>query len=348
MSISTGRADGPDAPSVIEVRETPAGTPFVRSPEGAFEGLPDYPWAPRYIQFEGLRLHYIDTGPTDGPVALLMHGMPTWSYLNRHIIRALVAAGYRCIAADHIGFGRSDKVIVDSWYSIARHVRAHAQLVAELDLRDVTLFCQDWGGPTGLAQTAEQPERFSRLVIMNTWLHHEAFEYTPAVRRWNAGWHPGGFYAASVPDRFTLGWLMMAATGRVGREALLGMAGGQPAPRLADADDAVRRAYDAPFLGLGHAGHAGARRFPLSIPFDNPEGGAAADQARHFNALLGWRKPVHFIWGGDDDVFTEDWGRAWAARYPQATFDLLPDAGHFLQDTHGGEIAGIVLRHASS
>ncbi|MCW5761018.1 MAG: alpha/beta fold hydrolase [Phenylobacterium sp.] len=333
---------------MLEVRETYAGVPFVRAPDAAFEGLADYPWAPRYIDVEGLRLHYVDAGPADGPVALLMHGMPTWSYLNRHIIRVLAAAGYRCIAADHIGFGRSDKVILDGWYSIARHVRAHGQLIAELDLRDITLFCQDWGGPTGLAQAAEFPERFSRLVVMNTWLHRDAFEYTPAVRRWNAGWHPDGLYALNVPDRLSLGWLMMAATNRIDRKALLGLVAGQGAPALGPADAAVRRADDAPFEGLGYAGHAGARRFPLSIPFDNPEGGAAADQARHFATLLAWRKPIHFVWGGLDDVFTEAWGRAWAARYPQATFDLLPDAGHFLQDTHGARIAEIVLAHATA
>ena len=346
MNISTGLAEAQALTDRLEVLETSAGVPFVRAPDAAFEGLPDYPWAPRYIEIDGLRMHHVDAGPQDGPVALLMHGMPTWSYLNRHLVAALAAAGYRCIAPDHIGFGRSDKVILDDWYSIARHMGAMAQLVAELDLRDVTLFCQDWGGPIGLAQAAQFPERFARLVIMNTWLHHDAFDYTPAVRRWNAGWHPGGFYATSVPERLTIGWLMMAATGRTTREALAAMAMGQPAPALTPADEAVRRAYDAPFDGLGHAGHAGARRFPLSIPFDNPEGGAAARQAGYFEALLGWTRPIHFIWGADDDVFPEAWGRAWAGRYPHATFDLLTDAGHFLQDTHGARIAELVLAHA--
>jgi haloalkane dehalogenase len=176
---------------MLQILRTPDGVPFLRTDEAAFEGLPDYPFAPRYIEVEGLRLHYVDEGPRDGPTVLLMHGMPTWSFLNRHIIRDLVAAGYRCIAADHIGFGRSDKVIDDSWYSITRHVEAHRVLVESLDLREATLFCQDWGGPIGLAQAARSPERFSRLVIMNTWLHHEAYAYTDALRRWNAGWKHG-------------------------------------------------------------------------------------------------------------------------------------------------------------
>ncbi|MCC7268369.1 MAG: hypothetical protein IT546_13680, partial [Caulobacteraceae bacterium] len=98
---------------MLDIQETPAGVPFVRSPDAGFEGLEGYPWPPNYIAFEGLRLHYVDAGPRDGPVALLTHGMPSWSYLNRHIITRLTAAGWRCIAPDHIGFGRSDKVIDD-------------------------------------------------------------------------------------------------------------------------------------------------------------------------------------------------------------------------------------------
>ena len=94
---------------------TADGVPFVRAPDGNFDGLSDFPYAPNYMSFEGLRLHYVDAGPTDGPVALLMHGMPTWSFLNRRIIASLVQAGWRCIAADHIGFGRSDKVTDEGW-----------------------------------------------------------------------------------------------------------------------------------------------------------------------------------------------------------------------------------------
>ncbi|MCC7267584.1 MAG: alpha/beta fold hydrolase [Caulobacteraceae bacterium] len=329
---------------VLHVQETAAGVPFVRSPDESFQGLTDYPWPPNYIDFEGLRLHYLDVGPKDGPVALLTHGMPTWSYLNRHIIARLSQAGWRCIAPDHIGFGRSDKVIDDGWYSIARHTRALGQLIAELDLTGITVFGQDWGGPTSLAHAAEHPERFARLVIMNTWMHHAAFDYTPAIREWNARWHEGGLFGANVPEPLSLGWLMTRATGRLKGADFFGIIEKAAYPELGAEADAVRRGYDAPHAGLGHAGHAGPRRFPLSLPFDNPEGGNADAQARHFAALETWTKPIHFIWGGADDVFTEAWGRAWAARFPQATFDPLPDAGHFLQDTHGDEIAEIFLR----
>lgn len=330
----------------MDLRETPDGVPFARSPDAAFEDLPDYPWPASHVVFEGLRMAYVDAGPTDGPIALLLHGMPSWSYLNRHIIARLVEAGYRCIAPDHIGFGRSDKVVSDSWYSIDRHTRAMAHLIAELDLREVTLFVQDWGGPIGLAQAAEHPTRFARLVIMNTWLHTPDYDYAGPLRRWNQQWRPDGLFGGNVPDRMSIGWFMMFSTGRIDRDHFFGVVRGEQTPRLTAEAASVRRAYDAPFDGLGHAGHAGPRRFPLSLPFDNPEGGAAEAQTRHYETLLAWTKPIHFIWGGADDVFTTDRGRAWAARYPHATFDLIADAAHFLQDTHGRRIAELFLARA--
>ena len=326
---------------------TAQGVPFIRTPDEHFSDLPGYDFAPNYLTFEGLRLHYIDVGPRDGPVALLMHGMPTWSFLNRKIIAGLVAAGYRCIAADHIGFGRSDKVTDDDWYSIVRHIAAHKLLIETLDLTGITLFCQDWGGPISLAQVARAPKRFARLVIMNTWLHHEGYNYTPALRQWNAQWHPDGLFGANVPDRISLGWFMMISSGHMPARALYAMGQGQAPPILPPEHEAVRRGYDAPFAGLGYLGHAGPRRFPLSLPFDNPIGGNADGQAHDFEALKGWTGPIHFIWGGADDVFTEDWGRAWASHYPQASFDILPGAGHFLQETRGGDIAEIFLRRAA-
>ena len=167
-----------------DLLHTPDGLPFLRTPDGNFEGLDDYPFPPNYVEVEGLRLHYVDVGPRDGPVAMLMHGMPTWSFLNRHIIHALVAQGWRCIAHDHIGFGRSDKVTDPAWYSIRRHAEACGRLITALDLTGITLFAQDWGGPTGLAQAAERGERFDRLVIMNTWLPHAGYDYSPAIRNW--------------------------------------------------------------------------------------------------------------------------------------------------------------------
>lgn len=326
---------------------TEAGVPYLRTAEANFEDLPDFAHEPRYLTYEGLRVHYVDAGPRDGPVALLMHGMPTWSFLNRKLIRGLTQAGWRCIAADHIGFGRSDKVSDPAWYSIQRHVDVHRTLVEALDLRDYTLFCQDWGGPIGLSQAAEAPDRVARLVIMNTWLHHDAYRYTEALRNWNAQWKPGGFFDRNTPQPLSIGVFMLMATQRLPREAILSLVTAGVQPQLDGEAEAIRRGYDAPFAGLGDEGLTGVRRFPLSLPFDNPVGGAATEQARWFAALGDWRKPVHFVWGGADDVFTEDWGRAWAKAYPQATFDFLPGAGHFLQDTRGDEIVDAFLRRLS-
>jgi haloalkane dehalogenase len=325
---------------------TADGPPFVRTDEANFAGLPDYPFAPHWHEHQGLRMHYVDEGPRDAPVALLTHGMPTWSFLNRHIVAALLAAGYRCVAPDHIGFGRSDKVTDDSWYSIERHIEAHRSLVERLDLRDVTLFCQDWGGPITLAHVAAAPDRYARLVIMNTWLHHDGYVYTDQLRTWNAQWKADGLFARSIPDPLGIGWFMMLPLGAMRPPDLFGIVQSRTFPTLSAEQDAVRRGYDAPFAGLGYAGLAGPRRFPLSLPFDNPQGGAAARQARTWDALQSWPKPAHFIWGGSDAVFTEAWGRQWAAAYPAATFDLLPDAGHFLQETHGRQIAEIFLARA--
>jgi haloalkane dehalogenase len=318
---------------------TDDGCVFLRTPDANFTDLPEFPWTPHYHLFEGLRLHYIDEGPRDAPVALLMHGMPTWCFLNRRIIAPLLAAGYRCIAADHIGFGRSDKVVDDGWYSIERHVRAHHGLIEALDLRHITLFCQDWGGPIGLAQAANLPDRFARLVIMNTWLHHREYEYTPALRQWNAQWQDGGMFATHVPERLSIGWFMLAALRKLQPAQMIGLIQNGVHPEISPELDAIRRGYDAPFAGLGRAGHAGPRRFPLSLPFYDPVGGAAALQARWYAELLGWTRPVHFIWGGSDDVFTEQWGRLWASRCPQATFDFIPETGHFLQENAGAQIA---------
>lgn len=321
---------------------TADGVPFVRTAESNFDGLADYPFTPHHFEVDGLRMHYIDEGPKDAPVALLVHGMPTWSYLYRHMIPPLLAAGYRCVAPDHIGFGRSDKVTDPAWYDIARHSSNLERLVTALDLRDITLFVQDWGGPTGLAQYATMPERFTRLVILNTWLHHDGYEYSPGIMQWIQQNSPGGLFREGVPARFNWGTLMTVATQRAAaQDSLLKELQGA----IGDYSDealAVRSAYDAPFAGLGDEGVTGPRRFPMSIPVHDPEAGNAEAQARHFAIVNVTALPVHFVWGTDDNVFTAEWGRKWHSMIPHSTWDEVP-AGHFLQDTHGAEIVGFVL-----
>lgn len=321
--------------------------PFVRTPDANFENLVGFPYEPHFVDVGGLRMHYLDEGPADGPVALLLHGMPTWAYLYRSMIPVLRDSGYRCIAPDHIGFGRSDKVTDPGWYDIARHTANLAALIESLDLRDITLFVQDWGGPIGLAQASAMPERFSRLVIMNTWLHHDGYEYTPAIRNWIAQNEPGGLFRDNLPDRFGWGTLMLVGTRRAQpQDALFPLVQGErPAltPELAN----IRAAYDAPFAGLGEEGVTGPRQFPLSIPVHDHARGDGHAQAAHFDTICSTSLPVHFVWGLADDVFPGDWGRQWHSRIAHATWDAFDDAGHFLQDTHGERIAETVLGRAA-
>jgi haloalkane dehalogenase len=315
-------------------------TDFERTPDESFAGLDDFPYPPRYHGWEDLRIHYVDEGPRDAPVMLLLHGMPTWAYLYRDVIPPLLEAGYRCVAPDHAGFGRSDKPTDLHWYTIARHTEILASLIHALDLRDVTLVCQDWGGPIGLAQVATEPERFARLCVMNTWLHHPEFRYTEAIRGWIESWKPGGPFCRETPP---VGLVPLVASGLIGPEVagpiLLGAAS---AETLEGEARRLYGAFAAPFRGLSDAAHNGLRRFPLSIPLHDAESGNGAAQTHHHRLLLQWSRPAHFIWGCGDDVFDEAWGRAWAQQMG-ASFDPISGARHFLQITHGAKVAALLL-----
>ena len=318
-------------------------TKFLRTPDEKFADLADFSFEPHYLPWKDMRVHYIDEGPKDAPVMLLLHGMPTWAYLYRHVIPGLLDAGYRCIAPDHLGFGRSDKPVDENWYTIARHTEVLTSLITRLDLDDITLVCQDWGGPTGLAQAVYMPERFSRLVIMNTWLHHPEYEYSEAIRNWNRNWHEGGIYAREKPN---MGLLMVASAGLIPMgEAMQAIIAGE-APTLEGEAKNIYDGFLAPVNGQPDEAYNGLRRFPLSICFDNYDGGNGAAQTHFYRTLLDWNKPCHFIWGINDDVFTEAWGREWAGQM-NATFDPIEGAGHFLQNTHGNQLADILLKRIS-
>ncbi|MEM7016510.1 MAG: alpha/beta fold hydrolase [Pseudomonadota bacterium] len=317
-------------------------TDFIRTPDENFAQLKDFGFQPNYHQWQDLRMHYLDEGPKDGPVMLLLHGMPTWSYLYRDMIPPLVAAGYRCIAPDHMGFGKSDKPADIHWYTIARHTEILTTLITTLDLNDITLVCQDWGGPTGLAQAATMPERFSRLIIMNTWLHHPEYEYSEAIQNWNKNWHEGGLFCREKPN---VGLLMTMSSGLISREvAFPNMVNGTEPELSGDAAE-MYKAYLAPVKGLPDEAYNGMRRFPLSIPLDSYDNGNAAAQTHHYKTLLGWDKAVNFVWGCADDVFHEAWGQKWAGQM-HASFDGIPDAGHFLQNTHGAKVVEYILSRA--
>lgn len=319
-------------------------TEFARTPDVNFEDLDDFQYEAHFHQWQDMRVHYLDEGPLDGPVMLLCHGMPTWSYLYRHMIPALVEAGYRCIAPDHLGFGKSDKPLDLHWYTIARHTEVLSSLVVNLDLNNITLVCQDWGGPTGLAQAAMMPERFSRLCIMNTWLHHEGYEYSEGIRNWNQSWHPGGRFDLTCPD---IGLLLVLSAGLAGPEIIFPALAEGRSPALSGEAALVYRGFSAPYRGLPDAAFNGYRRFPRSIPMDSFDNGNAAAQALHYRTLLAADCPSYFIWGCSDNVFTEAWGRTWAERMG-ASFDPIPAAGHFLQNTHGPEVADLLLKRIAA
>jgi haloalkane dehalogenase len=299
---------------------TPA---FVRTPDARFRELADYPFAPRWLDWRGLRIHHLDEGPRGAPVMLLLHGEPSWSYLYRRIVPRLVAAGYRCVAPDLVGFGKSDKVTDDAWYGIERHCEALRFVIESLGLRRITLVCQDWGGPIGLRQAVDSPERFERLIIANTWLHHEGFEYSAGIRAWRA--------AALDPSK--LGGDM--PTGRIVAGSLR---------RPGHDREAVARAYDAPFTGF--ASKAGARRFPFCIPFAEPAAGNARDQQRCFDALRAYPHPVHFAFGDADEVFPWSWAERWHGLVPGSTLDRIAGAGHFVQEDASDDLAETILLRA--
>jgi haloalkane dehalogenase len=212
-------------------------------------------------------------------------------------------------------------------------------LITALDLNDITLVCQDWGGPIGLAQAATMPERFSRLVIMNTWLHHPEYEYSQAITNWNRNWHEGGLFCVEKPN---FGAMMCMTAGLLAPESAFEAITTGSEPDLEGPAAQMYRGFRAPIAGLGDEGFNGFRRFPLSIPLDSYDNGNAAAQTLHYRLLLNWGKPVNFIWGCADDVFTEEWGRTWAERM-KASFDPIAEAGHFLQNTHGGVVAQLIL-----
>lgn len=188
-----GKGDVPISPTQAEcisdegdvpILVTEDGLEFVRTPDERFEDLPDYPFEPHYVTIDGLRMHYIDEGPVDGEVVLLLHGEPSWSYLYRKMIPVIANSGHRAIAVDHIGMGRSDKPVDLNVHTYAQEIEWITRFIDELDLRNITLFCQDWGGLIGLRIVGDHPEYFARVVVANSRL--------PII--------PPGFNPFTVPD----------------------------------------------------------------------------------------------------------------------------------------------------
>jgi haloalkane dehalogenase len=296
----------------------------VRTPDERFESI-GWDVGPHYLVHpDGLRQHYVDQRPTgrERGTFLLLHGEPTWGYLYRDWIAPLVEAGFRVVVPDHFGFGRSDKPTNDGWYTIARHRAALDHLIRTLDLDDVHLVVQDWGGPIGLCTADGDLSRYRRAFILNTWLHDDDFEYSEGIRAWRAMALDPEALGGDMPA----GRIVSGTLRRPGHDA-----------------EAMAAAFDAPFTG--YESKAGARRFPVCIPFGEPGLGDAALQSEVRARLRTWPIPVHVIFGDADPIFTPEWGEQWAAEIEGATFDRIEGAGHFLQIDAPIDVLAAVFGH---
>ncbi len=311
----------------------------VRTPDAHFTGLPDFPFLPHYLSVpwpagDGpLRMHYLDEGPRDAPVILMVHGEPSWSYLYRHLVPVFVAAGYRTVVPDLIGFGRSDKPTRPWDYSFAAHLDWLGALLTALDLHKVTLVCQDWGGPVGLGVLARESERFSAVVAANTMLHTAAPEL--------AGRTTWAAHAVDDNDcRLNQGLLDWARHGQ--REAHFLAGDSLQWATLTELPPAVIAAYDAPFPGEWHK--VGMRQFPLLIPLTPSDPGAAINRET-WAMLSAFERPFLTLFS-DADPTTHGWEALFRERIPGARdqpHQVLAGAGHFWQEDCGTEAAQIIL-----
>jgi haloalkane dehalogenase len=308
----------------------------LRTPDERFANLPDYPFPPNYVQVsakgtDSLRMHYVDAGPQDGPVVLLAHGQPTWSYLYRRVIGVLVAAGLRVVAPDNIGYGRSDKLTEPTEYTFARHVDWLHGLVTGLDLRDVTLVAQDWGGPLGLSVLARDQDRFRRVVATNTILH----TCDPALEGQLTWAHHGVGEGRMMLQESLLDYVAFyqRAPAIVPSFFLNAVAGPLPADVLA--------AYDAPFPDRSYT--AGLRQLIALIPLTRNDPGAKIGRAT-MDVLQRWQKPFLTAYS-DGDPATRGWAEVFQRQVPGARGQrhvTIEGAGHFVQEQRGEELGRIV------
>lgn len=292
---------------------------ILRTPDERFAALPDFPFAPHYAEIGGasgasLRLHYVDEGPREAAPVLLLHGEPSWSYLYRKMIPPLAALGHRAVAPDLIGFGRSDKPAAGSDYTFERHVGWMSEWLTGLDLRGITLFCQDWGGLIGLRLVARFPERFAAIVAANTGFPIGGGRVPLAFRLWLA-------FSRYAP-RLPIGWL-------IGKGTVRGLTAQE------------RGAYDAPFPDERYK--AGARRFPALVPITDAHASVSECRAA-WAALTRFDKPFVTAYG-DRDPITRGQDRRFQDNIPGARGQphrILQRAGHFLQEDQPTELVEII------
>ena len=282
-----------------------------RTPDERFANLPGYSYEPHYAEVDGLRLHHLDEGT--GSTVLCFHGEPSWSYLYRHMLDRLVGSGHRVVCPDLVGFGRSDKPTDQGWYTYERHVEVVTGHLDQVDLEDVTVVVQDWGGPIGLRWAVEHADRVGRLVVLNTGL------FTGRVSKGFMAWRE---FAERTPD-LPIGVIIQGAT-------------------TTDLGPEVVAAYEAPFPTA--ESKAGAQRFPLLVPLTPDDAGVAEMRAVQ-DALSRWDKPALVAFSDTDPVFPfPRAGEQFTALIPTAGEQVrIEGAAHFLQEDRGVDIADAML-----
>ena len=288
---------------------------ILRTPDDRFADLADYPYDPNYLMCGELRIHYVDQGNSDDETVLMLHGEPSWSYLYRKMIPIIANAGHRVIVPDLVGFGKSDKPANQEDYTYQRHVDWMVDLVLKLDLRNITLFCQDWGGLIGLRIAAEHEDRFKRILAANTFLPTGDYRSPDAFIEWQQ-------FSQKTPV-FKVGEIIASAC-------------------VSDISGDIRKAYDAPFPDEEYK--AGARRFPMLVPV-KPDDPASNPNRKAWEVLKKWDKPFLTAFS-DSDPITRG-GDAYFHKLIPGTkgqaHTTIIGAGHFLQEDKGEELAELTV-----
>ena len=291
---------------------------FLNTPDDRFSGLEGYEFEPNYLQTdEGMRIHYLDEGPSDAQeTMLLLHGEPSWSYLYRTMIPPLVNAGYRCIAPDLIGFGKSSKPFDQSSYTYANHLRWMQIVVDNLGLNNLTLFGQDWGGLIGLRLVADNPEKFKRIVVSNTFLPTGDHKPSEAFLKWQA-------FSQKV-EQFPVEFVIQGAT-------------------TTELSPKILEGYRAPFPNEDYT--AGAKIFPMLVPTtpDDPE--SANNRKAWSEVLTKWKKPCLTLFG-DSDPVTRGGDKIFHKLVPGCEgmpHTTIEGGGHFIQEDRGPELAEHII-----
>lgn len=288
---------------------------FLRTPDDRFANLPDFPYEPNYLDVNGLRMHYVDVGPRDAAETVLMlHGEPSWSFLYRKMIPVFEREGFRAVAPDLIGFGRSDKPVNRSDYSYLFHMDTLHAFVEKLDLKNITLVCQDWGGLLGIRLACEAPDRFARIAAANTFLPTGDIHPPDAFFQWRT-------FSQTVTE-FPTGTILQRATMTV-------------------LTPEVEAAYDAPFPDETYK--AGARAFPTLVPVE-PTDPATEANRRAWEVLKRWEKPFLTAFS-DSDPITRGGDAVFQKLIPGArnvAHTTIIGGGHFLQEDKGEEFAEVV------